>query len=233
MLKKTGLPIAFINYAKDATYKSHVFYFSLILLAINLLILVIAWTLASYKANLFTDSESHEVTRYLTTAVVHLGLISLANMLFFIILSSITSVILFKKEPKSNKEITINIEELKRFCQYYENPIDSSKAIDSSHNGLWNWVFIYFLFQFLFWYPQIYVSFKTKNYYEIFAGLPKWNVSEEKKYQSIIYDLSLMANYLWYSHMFFTSEHKLAQVRGWLNIYIREAERHGFVFPTE
>ncbi|WP_143823590.1 hypothetical protein [Mycoplasmopsis agassizii] len=232
-LKKTNLSIDFINYAKDSTYRRHVAHFSLMLFAINLLELVIAYAVTYYDPDIFSNSTIYEIRNYLTTLVVLLGLIALANMLLFTLISGITSFILYKKEPISGREITFDIEKLKQFSQYNENPIKNADAASSSNSIFGSWLFFSFIIELFFWWPVIYVGFKTKNFHERIGEIPKWNVSEEKKFELIIYNLSLMANYLWYSHIFFTSKHKLAQVRGWLNIYIREAERNGFIFPTK
>ncbi|PAK21735.1 hypothetical protein CJJ23_00115 [Mycoplasmopsis agassizii] len=231
---KTGLTINFLNYAKDATYKRHLLYFSLMSIALNIYLVIISILVVYNEISFFTDAvEAQVVTiKYdlyinaailipilLTVSIISIGIAALINHL------------LYKKQKKSDAVTNYDFESLKKFCDYHKEGLNRWDSFENLKNPF-DAFYLVCLFIWIFWLPSIYAPSKIKRILEKIKDIKSQQISDEEKRKLIAYNLSLATNYLWYGYIFYLKSFKISKLKIYLSILIREAEQEEFILES-
>ncbi|WP_371246318.1 hypothetical protein ACA758_04775 [Mycoplasmopsis agassizii] len=232
--KKTGLTDAFLNYAKDATYKRHLLFFSLMSIALNIYLVIISILVVYNEISFFTDAVDFEATTIKLNLYINVGIlvpILLAISIIFIGLFALTSHLLYKKDKKSEEITNYDFEVLKKFCDYHKEVLNRWDSFENLKNPF-DALYLVCLFIWIFWLPSIYAPNKIKRILEKIQQIKKQQISDEEKRKLIAYNLSLATNYLWYGYIFYLSSFKINKLKTYLSILIREAEQDGFTLES-
>ncbi|PAF54950.1 hypothetical protein [Mycoplasmopsis agassizii] len=233
--KKTGLTDAFLNYAKDATYKRHLLFFSLMSIALNIYLVIISILVVYNEISFFTDAVDFEATTIKLNLYINVGIlvpILLAISIIFIALFALTSHLLYKKDKKSEEITNYDFEVLKKFCDYHKEVLNRWDSFENLKNPF-DALYLVCLFIWIFWLPSIYAPSKIKRILEKIKEIKNQQISDEEKRKLIAYNLSLATNYLWYGYIFYLNSFKINKLKTYLSILIREAEQDGFTLePT-